>query len=730
MAFELFADPYVVGVFRGFREGGMEFHADLALPYRSDFQSKPMHGAMLVVQLETPDEAVLGRITSFASEGKLATGSGEEFNIRAVREGRTIPEDLREEYLRYRVNIRVLGVLRNNGDRLGFVASHRRLPHVGSKVAFPSEEILREIIGHNAPGAAIGHYALGEYIYASGSSKLGRPEEWMQILGPHVYTRFPIDALVSRRSFIFARAGFGKSNLTKLLFSTLYHETPTVTKRQGREVPVGTVIFDPDGEYFWPDDKGRPGLCDVEELEDKIVIFTSRRGPSEFYESFVAGGVRLDIRRLKPSDVIAIALAPERQDQQNVIKLRGLSSDRWEQLVDLIDKDGNGADLATVAHLLNLDQQNQQYEAMAARSNMTAIVRQIHDKSSLLMDRLVQALKDGKLCVVDVSQMRGTQALVLSGLILRRVFEHNQNEFVKAVPETIPTIAVVEEAQAVLNDRSTAAEPYIVWVKEGRKYDLGALLITQQPGAIPNEILSQGDNWFIFHLLSAGDLGNVRKANAHFSDDVLSGLLNEPIPGQGVFWSSAAAQPYPISMRAFLFEEIYKPLDPNYDRAPADTYARKLRERFDGVAAAAVKAASAAVSLTSPAIVGDGGTLSVAENVPAVLLDGGDMRVEPPVDEDETEQPDVYAAIESQAIERLREDDEYMARLRDHGVAWGSLKAFFLDVLPEELDDRNGLAYRLVAKAMQRLFGTQDVDWHTFKHPERATTYVKAGPTA
>ena len=62
------------------------------------------------------------------------------------------------------------------------------------------------------------------------------------------------------------------------------------------------------------------------------------------------------------------------------------------------------------------------------------------------MDRLMHALKNGKLCMVDVSQMRGTQALVLSGLILRRIFEHNQEEFVKAQPETIPTIAVVEEA--------------------------------------------------------------------------------------------------------------------------------------------------------------------------------------------------------------------------------------------------------------------------------------------
>ena len=79
---------------------------------------------------------------------------------------------------------------------------------------------------------------------------------------------------------MFARAGFGKSNLNKLLFSTLYAATPKIGKRGGREVPVGTVIFDPDGDYFWPDDKGRPGLCDVPALQDQVVVFTSRVAPS------------------------------------------------------------------------------------------------------------------------------------------------------------------------------------------------------------------------------------------------------------------------------------------------------------------------------------------------------------------------------------------------------------------------------------------------------------------
>lgn len=699
---QLFPREQIAGIFRGFQQGGLEFHADLVLPYRSDFQNIPMHGQFVLVQLETPDEAVLGRITSFSSEGKLSLGSGEEFNIRAVRENRPVPEDLREQYLKYRVNIRVLGVLRKNDEAVTFVPSHRRLPHVGSPVAFPSADVLREIAGHNVKGAAIGHLAFGEYVYAGDAKQFDR-HEWMQVLSPETEIRFPVESLVSRRSFIFARAGFGKSNLNKLLFSKLYRETPTIEKRANKRVPVGTVIFDPDGEYFWPDDRGRPGLCDVPELVDKLVVFTSRENPSPFYQSFVAGGIRLDIRRLRPADVVAIAIGPERQDQQNVRKLRSLSQGRWEELVNLIDANRNATPLEDVCRLLDLDPDRQEAEALAARANMTAIVNMLHDRSSQLMDMLVHALAQGKLCVVDVSQMRGGQAMVLSGLILRRIFDRNQQEFTSADPKTIPTIAVVEEAQSVLNEKASAAEPYIAWVKEGRKYDLGALLITQQPGSIPVEILSQGDNWFIFHLLSGADLMSLKKANAHFSDDLLSSLLNEPIPGHGVFWSSVGGKPYPVSLRVLSFERMYPLLDPTYSRAAAATYAFELGRLFGG-AAAGVQ------------------TVPAPPPQPETIVAGGEEPTE-----STGQAGDPLAEMERQAIAALNADGQMMARIRSEmGAAWGSVKAFLLGRLPEHLDDRDTIAYHLVRKAMDVLVGPQNQAWESYRNPQRGNkTYVR-----
>lgn len=698
---KLFPKDKTVGIFRGFSEGGLEFHADLILPYRNEFQSTPMHGQFLIVQLEHEDEAVIGRITSISSQGRLSSGAGEDYGIRAMTDDRPVPEDLREQYLKYRINIRVLGVLRVVGGKLQFAASHRRLPHVGSKVAFLSDEVLKEICGHNLGGAEIGYFALGEFIYAGSDSRL-QTADWMQVKSPAVIARFDVEQLVARRSFVFARAGFGKSNLVKLLFSNLYATTPTVEKRGGRKVPVGTIIFDPDGEYFWPDDKNRPGLCDVPDLEDKVVVFTTKKGPSDFYDSFVAGDIKLDIRRLRPSEVISIALPPEKQDQQNVAKLKGLNTGDWRRLVDEVFNNGNATDLDTVRDLLHLNP-NQDAEAIAARSNMTRIVRMLHNPSSQLMDMLIAALKEGKICIVDVSQLRGTPALVLSGLILQRIFDHNQEEFTKAVPETIPTLAVVEEAQSVLGSSGSSGEgPYVSWVKEGRKYDLGAILITQQPGSISHEILSQGDNWFIFHLLSSGDLVSVKRANAHFSDDLLSALLNEPIPGHGVFWSSAGGKSYPIPLRVLSFEVAFKAKDPTYSMGAAQTFAAELKNRFEA-AVSASRNASPPPEISEEVDSDDDGGVSAADSP-----------------------EDVFVTHSQAAINIVAKDTKLIERIRDHGLPYMGVITALEEALPDVLEDRNDIAYGLVPQFLNKVFGGGA--WDTEKRPRKngsgTTTWI------
>lgn len=697
---KLFEKENIVGIFRGFSQGGLEFHAELVLPYKNSFQSIPMHGQFLLIQLESEEEAVLGRITALSSEGRLASSTGEDYGIRAIADDRKIPEDLREQYLKYRVEIRVLGILRIVDGKIVFAASHRRLPHVGSKVAFLSEEILKEVTSHNSEGIDLGFFTLGEFVYCGDDRRI-KPDTWMKIQSPAIIPKFAIRNLVSRRSYVFARAGFGKSNLNKLLFSSLYKETPYIEKQKGSKTPVGTIIFDPEGEYYWPDVNNRPGLCDVPELEDKIVIFTRKTGPSQFYDSFKAGDIKLDIRRLKPSDVISIAM-PEKQSQQNIRKLMGLKDENWGKLVDEIFAHHNLADDKIIKELLHL-KPDQEAEMVAARSNMSTIVKMLHDPSSFMLDMLLTALKAGKICIIDVSQLRGEPALILSGIILQKIFDYNQERFTEAVPQTIPTIAVIEEAQAVLGEHG-GSRPYITWVKEGRKYDLGAILITQQPGSIATEILSQGDNWFVFHMLSAADLQSLKRANAHFSDDLLSTLLNEPLIGHGIFWSSVSGKSYPIPIRILPFEEMYTARDPEYNKPAANTVAVQLRKQFKEAIAATISAAKPSVEIITKKV-----------------ADSAIIKTEPelPISDTGEEGVDILETYITQAIAKMKTNVLLIDEIKQKGKPWKGIQVTFETALPPVLDskERETIAYSNMPRALNEIFGKNI--WGTEKRPKK-----------
>lgn len=341
----------------------------------------------------------------------------------------------------------------------------------------------------------------------------------------------------------------------KYLISELYRDEP----KSKAGLPVGTLVFDAEGEYFWPDAVShRPGFCDVPHLRDKLMVFTSRQAPNAYYGSWKAGGIKLDIRQLKPRDVIGIAIAPDKQTNQNVLKLKALSEDNWSKMVDLIVEKQLQATDQEVGLLLGYRGRqitDNVAEISAARSNMFNIVRLLHDPSSSLLVGVRKGLAEGMVVVVDISLLSSAAGEIVAGLLLRNIFSHNQENFTGG-EAIIPTVAIIEEAQSVLGRYLDENSPFVEWVKEGRKYDLGAILVTQQPGSMSPELMSQADNWFCFHLLSEGDAGTLGKYNSHFSDDVLAHLISEPIAGNCYMWS-APNQPFVLPVRIKNFEDLY-----------------------------------------------------------------------------------------------------------------------------------------------------------------------------
>lgn len=553
----LFDPDRLIGMFKGFSEESLEFRAEIVSPYQPSEELTPRIGQFLLVELGSPDEAALGRITRFFPVGLLAGQDGDEYLAEIHRSHSEVPAQLKERRLRYNVKVRLLGGVRidqgSGGRQARFVPTVRKLPHLGARVALPGDDVLAFLcnLGAQADTAqTIGHFSLGEMIYNGGETAgadflLPQPQSFP--------VRFDVNSLVSRRSFVFARAGYGKSNMLKLLISQLYAgDGPK--DRSGRQ--VGMLILDPEGEYFWPDEDGRPGLCNVPHLKDRIAVFTDRVEPNPYFGSWKVGGLKMDVRDLPPSDVVALCVPDDRQNQQNVAKLRGLRGDQWRQLVDFVAEHGHNADEKKIQAIAGFNE-SEGVEARAMRSNLVTIVGRLHDPAGTVQTQVADLLAQGMIVVVDLSLVTGAIGLQISGLLLKSIFDHNQYNFTSSEGGRgiIPTIAVLEEAQSVLGRRASDESPFVQWAKEGRKYGLGSIMVTQQPGSMAPELLSQGDNFFAFHLLSANDLKTLQQHNAHFSDDILASILNEPIKGNCFFWS-APDQPFVLPARILNFDAV------------------------------------------------------------------------------------------------------------------------------------------------------------------------------
>jgi len=123
----------------------------------------------------------------------------------------------------------------------------------------------------------------------------------------------------------------------------------------------------------------------------------------------------------------------------------------------------------------------------------------------------------------------------------------------------ISVIAVFEEAQNVLNKKAVEAGEsiFVRWAKEGRKFGLGLIYITQQPGAIAEEIVSQTDNFFVMHLLGKNDVDALIRANRHYDGVIARFLVSETVVGNAYVYS-APYQPYVFPAHIWEFKpEIF-----------------------------------------------------------------------------------------------------------------------------------------------------------------------------
>ncbi len=178
-----------------------------------------------------------------------------------------------------------------------------------------------------------------------------------------------------------------------------------------------------------------------------------------------------------------------------------------------------------------------------------------------ILSQFVSVNDEGTDCIkiVDISGLPTEVAGPLAGAMARLLFQYKLFEN-RAERESDPLLLVCEEAHRYVPDKGEAqysvAQSAVKRIaREGRKYGLGLMLVSQRPSDVDGTVISQCNSWLVLRLSNSSDQSHVSR----FLPDSLSGMTRSlsSLPRQeALFVGEAAAIPARVKLNTLTPEQL------------------------------------------------------------------------------------------------------------------------------------------------------------------------------
>lgn len=455
-----------------------------------------------------------------AQEIVLDENEVEVRNLLAVDD---IAERERSRYLATEYKCKLVGTF-----TFGVICPHvRHLPYRTLRIRYPTIEELHEIVSIDREGFKLGELIVGgnKIIYHGVNNRTKT-----------IPFKFNLERLRNKRTAVFGQTGYGKSNLTKALIAGYAIRNPQ----------KGICIFDRSGEYVNASEWSQ-SLCEIEPLKNsnRIVVIDVCSEKLDLFEIDSEKIVEFlvpekDALRAGTEYFIFLSHEQKKKILEAIID--------FEQHKDEPNKAGNCLKIIEEA-LKKVGAGNPSVMVPSLFRTLRKVVKQFHTPNSRVPKQLMNFLKEGKIVVFNLANVSDDVINRLTRFIVNEVIENNSADYVMQ-REPTECLFLIEEAQNFLNPDNIkeSNDPVVRLAKEGRKYKLGLVYVTQQPGAIDDSILSQTNNFFVFHLLTNQDVKKICSVAPQYELFATS-IQEEPARGIAYVYSNVyegIQKPFPI----------------------------------------------------------------------------------------------------------------------------------------------------------------------------------------
>jgi len=168
---------------------------------------------------------------------------------------------------------------------------------------------------------------------------------------------------------------------------------------------------------------------------------------------------------------------------------------------------------------------------------------------------------DQDIRILDISGLPNEVAGPLAAMLARLLFQYKVYQTTDERKRD-PVVLVCEEAHRYVPDRGeaeyAAAQTAIRRIaREGRKYGIGLMLVSQRPADVESTVISQCGTWLVLRLTNAADQQHV----ARFLPDGLSGMT-KALPNlaqqEAIFVGEGASMPARIRIRDLTEDQLPK----------------------------------------------------------------------------------------------------------------------------------------------------------------------------
>jgi len=331
------------------------------------------------------------------------------------------------------------------------------------------------------------------------------------------------DKVLSEHILIPATTGRGKSNLTSCLLWDLMQKSYSAA-----------LVLDPHDEYY-----GRNGLGLKDHPEEKPMYYSPNPPAGQ-------STLKINISNIKPEHFNGTLNWSDPQKEAMIAYYRMFGED-W--IANILTKNIDGFFEATLnvvrRRFMSLLSVRIKAEQMSFEG--------IFDKNAgaAIISDICTALENAKTVIIDTSNFSGATEILVGSIITTEILKRYKYNKKKGIEKPVVSI-VLEEAPRVLGKDvlEKGSNIFATIAREGRKFKVGLIAVTQLPSLIPRQILANMNTKIILGIEMAPErLAVIESASQDLSDDARN--IASLDKGEAIITSNFARFALPVKIPLF-----------------------------------------------------------------------------------------------------------------------------------------------------------------------------------